>query len=210
MADLPKWATNEEAAAAGEGDLADKLVDEAVGGGEDKPDVPEDGVPEHAPPPESGLASRALCFFRFLAVLTVLLALAVIGTNCYIIYDKFKDLKGELLLVGMWFRRRQMVLRSPLFSCCLMVPCSAVQVWNVGLLKVGGLYCSTDDPMYAHISYFIILYCCTRALKLPLAILQRLICSATWTRRSPPNRHTSRRVSARQLPVLSLVKESIW
>lgn len=98
MADLPKWATNEEAAATGEGDLADKLVDEAVGGGEDKPDIPEDAGPEHAPPPESGLASRALCFFRFLAVLTVLLALAVIGTNCYIIYDKFKELKGELLL----------------------------------------------------------------------------------------------------------------
>lgn len=98
MSDLPNWAKGE----GGEpkADLADKLVDEAAGV---KPEESADAAAaadpaaagsEHAQE-DSGLASRALCFFRFLAVLTVVLALVVIGTNCYIIYDKYTEIKGE-------------------------------------------------------------------------------------------------------------------
>lgn len=97
MADLPKWARTEEAAGGG-GELGDKLVDEETG--EDKPDAPvpaaeEGSVHSEHQEMDSGLASRALCFFRTLSILTGLLALVVIGTNGYIIYDRFGDLKGE-------------------------------------------------------------------------------------------------------------------
>lgn len=105
MSDLPNWAKGE----GGEpkADLADKLVDEAAGV---KPEESASAAAAAAADPaaagsdhareDSGLASRALCFFRFLAVLTVLLALVVIGTNCYIIYDKYTEIKGELLSVA--------------------------------------------------------------------------------------------------------------
>lgn len=95
MSDLPKWAQGEgdEAAA---GNLEDKLVDES---GETKPTPAPAPESDHgdAPqaPQESPLASRALCFFRFLSVLTVILALVVIGTNCYIIYKRYDEIKGE-------------------------------------------------------------------------------------------------------------------
>lgn len=98
MSDLPKWAQGEEEAAAS-GDLADKLVDEAAGVKPDEPEVNEPseaGSEDPSPREDSGLASRALCFFRFLAVLTVVLALVVIGTNCYIIYKQADDIKGEI------------------------------------------------------------------------------------------------------------------
>lgn len=99
MSDLPGWAKTEGEAPSA--DLADKLVDEAAGV------KPEEGADVEAadaagstagserPPEDSGLASRALCFFRFLAILTIVLALIVIGTNCYIIYDKYDEIKGE-------------------------------------------------------------------------------------------------------------------
>lgn len=99
MSDLPKWAQGE-----GEGEssgaLADKLVDESGG---DKPSSPaapaaSDAGSEHPPRDDSGLVSRTLCFFRFLAVLTVVLALVVIGTNCYIIYERYDEIKGECWL----------------------------------------------------------------------------------------------------------------
>ena len=91
MSDLPKWAQGEGDAAAAD-DLEDKLVDES---GESKPTPPagSDSDAGDAPPPapqESPLASRTLCFFRFLSVLTVILALVVIGTNCYIIYKRVR------------------------------------------------------------------------------------------------------------------------
>lgn len=98
MSDLPKWARTDEVEAGSAGDLGDKLVDEAVGE-DSKPAVPApepEAAPSHDEAEESGLASRALCFFRMLAILTVVLALVVIGTNCYIIYDKFEELKGEI------------------------------------------------------------------------------------------------------------------
>lgn len=97
MSDLPGWAKGEGEQAAPSGDLADKLVDEAAGvKPEESADAAAAAEVEEPPPEDSGLASRALCFFRFLAVLTVLLALVVIGTNCYIIYDKYGEIKGEL------------------------------------------------------------------------------------------------------------------
>lgn len=107
MSDLPGWAKGDGEAATPS--LGDKLVDEAAnvkpaetaesaaaaaeasgadsdhGGAEDRP------------------ASRVLCFFRLLACLTVLLAFVVIGTNCYIIYDKYDEIKGERLMGG-WAR----------------------------------------------------------------------------------------------------------
>ena len=98
MSDLPKWAQGEgdEAAA---GDLEDKLVDES---GESKPtpsaDPASDAEDARPAPQESPLASRALCFFRCLSVLTVILALVVIGTNCYIIYKRYNEIKGELMI----------------------------------------------------------------------------------------------------------------
>lgn len=100
MSDLPGWAKGENEPAP-EPNLADKLVDEAAGV---KPEESAGATPADTAgstagsdtPEDSGLASRALCFFRFLAVLTVLLALIVIGTNCYIIYDKYSEIKGEL------------------------------------------------------------------------------------------------------------------
>lgn len=106
MSDLPKWAQDGEDASAG-GDLGDKLVDESGGS---KPSSPAPAAPasdagSHHERQESGLASRALCLFRFLAVLTVLLALVVIGTNCYIIYDRGGELKGEFV------QGRRVVLR---------------------------------------------------------------------------------------------------
>lgn len=102
MSDLPGWAKG-DGEPAPTGDLADKLVDEAAGV---KPAESADAAAAAAaaeasasgsdrPHEDSGLASRALCFFRFLAILTVLLALVVIGTNCYIIYDKYDEIKGE-------------------------------------------------------------------------------------------------------------------
>ncbi|CAN0208258.1 unnamed protein product, partial [Ectocarpus sp. 13 AM-2016] len=100
MSDLPNWAKGEDGEP--KADLADKLVDEAAGV---KPEESADAAAAAATDPaaagsdhaheDSGLASRALCFFRFLAVLTVVLALVVIGTNCYIIYDKYTEIKGE-------------------------------------------------------------------------------------------------------------------
>lgn len=104
MSDLPKWARTDEGEGAGAGDLGDKLVDEA-GGEETKPAVPipeADVAPSHHEPEDSGLASRTLCFFRMLAILTVLLALVVIGTNCYIIYDKFNSLKARGILLRVY------------------------------------------------------------------------------------------------------------
>lgn len=103
MSDLPGWAKG-DGEPAPSGDLADKLVDEAAGV---KPAESADAAAAAAaaaeasvsgsdrPHEDSGLASRALCFFRLLAVLTVLLAFVVIGTNCYIIYDKYNEIKGE-------------------------------------------------------------------------------------------------------------------
>lgn len=97
MADLPKWARTEEGEEGG-GTLGDKLVDKPEDEeGEDKPptlDEPDEGgLPMRTE--ESALASRALCFFRMLAIITVILALVVIGTNCYIIYKRFEELKGK-------------------------------------------------------------------------------------------------------------------
>ncbi|CAB1102351.1 unnamed protein product [Ectocarpus sp. CCAP 1310/34] len=107
MSDLPNWAKGE-----GEepkADLADKLVDEAAGV---KPEESADAAAAAATDPaaagsnhaheDSGLASRALCFFRFLAVLTVVLALVVIGTNCYIIYDKYTEIKARGILLRVY------------------------------------------------------------------------------------------------------------
>lgn len=101
MSDLPGWAKG-DGEPAPSGDLADKLVDEAAGVKPEESaaaaaaaDASSSGS-DHARE-DSGLASRALCFFRFLAVLTVLLAFVVIGTNCYIIYDKYDEIKGEFL-----------------------------------------------------------------------------------------------------------------
>lgn len=99
MSDLPGWAKGEGEAAAPS--LGDKLVDEAANV------KPEESAAAAAAAEASGgdsdhgrdddrPASRVLCFFRFLAVLTVLLAFVVIGTNCYIIYDKYDEIKGEL------------------------------------------------------------------------------------------------------------------
>ena len=105
MSDLPKWAQGEgdEAAA---GDLEDKLVDES---GESKPtpsaDPASDAEDARPAPQESPLASRALCFFRCLSVLTVILALVVIGTNCYIIYKRYNEIKGELMIALPWWSK---------------------------------------------------------------------------------------------------------
>ncbi|CAM9314044.1 unnamed protein product [Scytosiphon promiscuus] len=106
MSDLPGWAKGEGEAPT-EPTLADKLVDEAAGV---KPEetagtAPADTAGSTAgsdTPEDSGLASRALCFFRFLAVLTVLLALIVIGTNCYIIYDKYSEIKARGVLLRVY------------------------------------------------------------------------------------------------------------
>lgn len=97
MSDLPKWAQGDDGEGASGGDLEDKLVDES---GQSKPTpapAPESDSGGDAPPAapqESPLASRALCFFRFLCVITVVLALVVIGTNCYIIYKRYDEIKG--------------------------------------------------------------------------------------------------------------------
>ncbi|CAM9444460.1 unnamed protein product [Pylaiella littoralis] len=103
MSDLPGWAKGEGEQAAPSGDLADKLVDEAAGvKPEESADAAAAAEVEEPPPEDSGLASRALCFFRFLAVLTVLLALVVIGTNCYIIYDKYGEIKARGILLRVY------------------------------------------------------------------------------------------------------------
>lgn len=94
MSDLPQWAKGDEEGG-GNTDLEDKLVDEA------KPDEPEsstvevevDEVPERI---DSG--SRVLFFFRFVAALTVIMALVLIATNCYIIYESYDELQGDDLL----------------------------------------------------------------------------------------------------------------
>lgn len=97
MSDLPKWAQDGEDASAG-GDLGDKLVDESTTSKPSSPaPAPASDADSNHEREDSGLVSRALCFFRFLAVLTVLLALVVIGTNCYIIYDRGGELKGEFV-----------------------------------------------------------------------------------------------------------------
>lgn len=99
MSDLPGWAKGEGEAAAPS--LGDKLVDEAAGV------KPEESASAAAAAADTSVAgsehgheekgpSHVLCFFRFLQVLTVLLALVVIGTNCYIIYDQYAKIKGEL------------------------------------------------------------------------------------------------------------------
>lgn len=99
MSDLPGWAKGDGEPAAPS--LGDKLVDEAAGV------KPAESAAAAAAAEASGAdsdhgrddsrpASRVLCFFRLLAVLTVLLAFVVIGTNCYIIYDKYDEIKGEL------------------------------------------------------------------------------------------------------------------
>lgn len=99
MSDLPGWAKGEGEAAAPS--LGDKLVDESAnvkpeeGGAAAAAAETSGGDSDHGNDDESP-ASRVLCFFRLLAVLTVLLAFVVIGTNCYIIYDKYDEIKGEL------------------------------------------------------------------------------------------------------------------
>ena len=91
MADLPQWAKGDEEGATNK-DLEDKLVEE----GTSKPDASE--APETGPeePADDGRGmSKVLCFFRFLAALTVIMALVVIGTNIYIIYENYSDIQGE-------------------------------------------------------------------------------------------------------------------
>lgn len=102
MSDLPKWAQGEGDETA-TGNLEDKLVDES---GESKPapaPAPESDAEDARPAPqESPLASRALCFFRCLSVLTVILALVVIGTNCYIIYKRYDEIKARGILLRIY------------------------------------------------------------------------------------------------------------
>lgn len=127
MSDLPGWAKG-DGAPPPSGDLADKLVDEAAGV---KPEESAEAAAaaaaeasasgsDHAHE-DSGLASRALCFFRFLAVLTVLLAFVVIGTNCYIIYDKYDEIKGEFYLCCLLLRTRSTgkTARRMYYSSCM-------------------------------------------------------------------------------------------
>lgn len=100
MSDLPGWAKGDGEAAAPS--LGDKLVDEAANV---KPEESADAAAAAAADTSGADSdhgrhddrdtSRVLCFFRFLSVLTVLLAFVVIGTNCYIIYDKYNEIKGE-------------------------------------------------------------------------------------------------------------------
>eukprot|EP00904_Undaria_pinnatifida_P011989 jgi/Undpi1/7920/HiC_scaffold_24.g10392.m1 len=105
MSDLPKWAQGDDGEGASGGDLEDKLVDES---GQSKPTpapAPESDSGGDAPPAapqESPLASRALCFFRFLCVITVVLALVVIGTNCYIIYKRYDEIKARGILLRVY------------------------------------------------------------------------------------------------------------
>ncbi|CAM9678596.1 unnamed protein product, partial [Hapterophycus canaliculatus] len=106
MSDLPGWAKG-DGESAPEPNLADKLVDEAAGvkpeeGAGAAPADVAGSVAGSETPEESGLASRTLCFFRFLAVLTVLLALIVIGTNCYIIYEKYSEIKARGVLLRVY------------------------------------------------------------------------------------------------------------
>lgn len=85
------------------GDLENKLVDESTGSSKPAPasaaaasaSAAESDVESVGDGEDSSVWSRTLCFFRFLSVLTVLLALVVIGTNCYIIYERADDIKGE-------------------------------------------------------------------------------------------------------------------
>lgn len=100
MSDLPKWAQGDgegtSGGSTGGGGLEDKLVDEEAGAPAAAPAAaPPASDPANETVEDSGLASRALCFFKFLAILTVLLALVVIGTNCYIIYKQADKIKGE-------------------------------------------------------------------------------------------------------------------
>lgn len=91
MSDLPQWAKGDEEGG-GNTDLEDKLVDEA------KPDEPESATVEveaDEVPDRIDSGSRVLFFFRFVAALTVIMALVLIATNCYIIYKSYEDLQGD-------------------------------------------------------------------------------------------------------------------
>lgn len=99
MADLPKWARTDDVEGAG-GDLGDKLVEQSESDAKPPPpDEAADRVHDEEDVrviEESPLASRALCLFRTLVVVTIILALAVIAANCYIIYERFDELMGEV------------------------------------------------------------------------------------------------------------------
>eukprot|EP00903_Cladosiphon_okamuranus_P020289 g18619.t1 len=105
MSDLPGWAKGEGEAAAPS--LGDKLVDEAANV------KPEESAAAAAAAEASGgdsehgrdddrPTSHVLCFFRFLSVLTILLAFVVIGTNCYIIYDQYAVIKARGILLRVY------------------------------------------------------------------------------------------------------------
>lgn len=93
MSDLPQWAKGDEEGG-GNTDLEDKLVDEAK---HDEPESSTVEVEADEVPGRIDSGSRVLFFFRFVAALTVIMALVLIATNCYIIYKSYDDLQGDEL-----------------------------------------------------------------------------------------------------------------
>ncbi|CAM9707287.1 unnamed protein product, partial [Choristocarpus tenellus] len=97
MADEPSW-VKEEGEIGGGSDLGEKLVPEGDTIGID-PTSPQPmpvtprpvSSAQSAKDDDRGL-SKTLCFFRFITILTILLALVVLGANGYIIYVDFDEL----------------------------------------------------------------------------------------------------------------------